>query len=501
MEDRSVNNMIGTSDRTLTEVLIVGAGNAAMAAAVSAKGRGAAVTVLEKAPQLHRGGNSALTVHMRFPYRGYDDLIPLMPSISEAQLEGIREKTSSYSEQQYWDDIMSLTDGLSDPDLADQLVTKSASTIQWMRMLGHRWKPTFESPLSANPVSFEGGGYSLLERWFAIAERLGISVEYETTATDLIQNQSGGVIGVRASTPMGTHSYYAKAVILACGSFESNPAMRLEHLGPGWDNVKLRGVPYNTGDGLNMALDLGAMPFGSWSTCHASPQGFDRPAFDLPGPGITGDFWSRYAYPFSIMINIDGRRFVDEGETWRGLTYAKMGRAILAQPDAKAFQLFDSKHRDLGILNTYPESERIVASNLEVLGERLKLRDQEAFLNTIADFNSAVGPEEFNAFRLDGKATIGTDPGRSNWALPMDDPPFEAYPVTCGMTFCYGGLRVTETTGVLHTKGYPIPGLYAAGEMVGGLWAWNYPSGGGMMAGAVFGRLSGDQAAAFALSQ
>ena len=483
-----------------TQVVVVGAGNAAMAAAVAARETGAEVIVLEKAPRAHRGGNSALTIQMRFPFSGVEDLIPLIPGISARVAGEMAEQVAGYSQQDYWDDIMAVTSGLSDGELAGTLVRRAYPTVEWMRGLGHEWEPTFKNPLSANAVSFAGGGYNLIERWFAAGRRLGIKFHYDSRATELLQDLRGNVTGVRVLRPSGYHTYHANAVVLACGSFESSPEMRARYLGTGWDSVKLRGVPYNTGDGLQMALAIGALPFGSWSTCHASPQDFERPAYDLPGPDVAGDYWSRYAYPYSVMVNLDGRRFVDEGATWRGLTYARMGRAILAQPQAKAFQIFDAKHRDLGILRRYRDAEVVRAGSLESLGRGLGIGDVATFVATLREFNSAVQPGTFNAFRPDGKAAANIDPPRRNWALLIDSPPFEGYAVTCGMTFCYGGLQISSEGEVLHTLDRPIPGLFAAGEMVGGLWAWNYPSGGGMMAGAVFGRIAGGAAGRFATS-
>ncbi len=483
-----------------TEVLVVGAGNAAMAAAVAAREQGAEVVVLEKASKSERGGNSALTVHMRFPYRGMEDLTPLLSDVGEDETRSLAARVGDYTESDYYDDIMAVTDGRSDPVLADILVSEAYRTVLWMRSYGHAWIPSHESPTSANVVSFDGGGFAMQERWFRAAELLGITVHYETRAIELLRDRAGGVTGVQARTGDRDVRYKSRAVILACGSFESSPEMRARYLGAGWDKVKLRGVPFNTGDGLNMALELGAQSYGSWSTCHASPQDSNRPEYDVPGPGVSGVYWSRYSYPFGIMVNVDGRRFVDEGETWRGLTYAKTGRAILSQPGGLAFQVFDSEQRRRGLIRGYEDATGYKSNSLEALARDLELRDVGAFLGTVREFNDAIQEGEFHPFRLDGKSASGITPPKSNWALPIASPPFEAYPTICGMTFTYGGLKITPSGEVLHESDQIIPGLYAAGEMVGGLWHDNYPSGGGMMAGAVFGRIAGTKAAQRVLS-
>ena len=483
-----------------TEVLVVGAGNAAMAAAVAARELGADVVVLEKASKSQRGGNSALTVHMRFPYRGMEDLVPLLSDVSGDPTRSLAARVRDYKESDYFDDIMAVTGGRSDPTLAGILVSEAYRTVLWMRSYGHAWIPSHESPTSANVVSFDGGGFAMQERWFRAAGRLGIPVHYGTSALELLQDRAGPVTGVRARTGDRDVRYNSRAVILACGSFESSPEMRAKYLGAGWDKVKLRGVPFNTGDGLNMALDLGAQPYGSWSTCHASPQDANRPEYDVPGPGVSGVYWSRYSYPFGIMVNVDGRRFVDEGETWRGLTYAKTGRAILSQPGGLVFQIFDAEQRRRGLIRGYEDATVFKSNTLGALAKDLEIRDVGAFLETVRQFNDSIQEGEFDPFRLDGKSTSGITPPKSNWALPIANPPFEAYPIICGMTFTYGGLKITPSTEVLHEDDRVIPGLYATGEMVGGLWHDNYPSGGGMMAGSVFGRIAGTKAAQQVLS-
>ena len=478
-----------------TQVVVVGAGNAGLSAAVAARQRGAEVLVLEKAPREYRGGNSALTVHMLFAYDGVEEVKPLVGDLPPEVMRRMEERVTRYTKDMYYDNIMRVTEGKSEPELATILVERSTDTVQWMRGLGHLWAPTFDNPVSANVVSWEGGGHGMSTRWFDAFERVGGTVLYDTQAVDLLQDDQGRVIGVRALGLDGFMNIYAGAVIMAAGSFESNAEMRARYLGPLWDTIKLRGTPFNTGEGLQMAMNIGALPNGSWSSCHASPQDAERPAFDYPGYNKTGDFWSRYSYPFSVMVNVYGKRFVDEGETWRGLTYAKMGRAILAQPRGAAFQVFDQKHRQLDVIRGYEKATGFSANTLEELAEKLGILDIPTFMQTVRDYNDATQPGEFGAFRLDGLSTPGLEPPRSNWALPLDTPPYEGFPVVCGMTFCFGGLKTSTNCEVTHTMDRPIPGLYAVGEMLGGLWHWNYPSGGGMMAGAVYGRIAGTHAA------
>jgi tricarballylate dehydrogenase len=264
----------------------------------------------------------------------------------------------------------------------------------------------------------------------------------------------------------------------------------------------LRGVPFNTGDGLRMAMHIGAMPHGSWSTCHASPQDINLPKFKIPVGYSTEASYARYMYPYSIMVNTNGERFVDEAEDLRGRTYAKMGRAILMQPGGIAFQILDAKARKMDIYPiNYEKATTAKADTLEKLALELDINAPN-LIKTVREFNAAIQPGEFNPdrHRLDGKSTAGISPKKSNYCLSVEEPPFEAFPVRCGMTFCYGGLKIDPNTAqTQHVGGWPMPGLYACGEMAGGLWVGNYASGSGMMAGATFGRIAGTNAALAAL--
>jgi tricarballylate dehydrogenase len=305
----------------------------------------------------------------------------------------------------------------------------------------------------------------------------------------LARDATGRVAGVVVQGERGREEIAAGAVVLACGGFEADPRMRAGYLGPNWDIARVRGTPFNTGDGLQMALDAGAQPYGHWSGCHA--------VFWDAGAPPSGDWeltnrLSKLSYPVGIVVNAEGRRFVDEGADFRNYTYAKYGAEVLRQPGAVAYQVFDAKTVPLLREDEYlaPGATRAEAGSIRELAEHLGL-DAGRLERTVREFNASVQPGEFNPAIRDGKRTAGIEPPKSNWALPLDTPPFVAYPVTCGITFTFGGVRVDAQCQVLDRAGRPIRGLFAAGEMVGGLFYHNYPGGSGLMAGSVFGRRAG----------
>ena len=285
-------------------------------------------------------------------------------------------------------------------------------------------------------------------------------------------------------------------VVLACGGFESNTEMRTRYLGPGWELAKVRGTQFNTGDGIQMALDIGAQSYGHWSGCHAVAWDMNAPAF---GDRNIADLFQKHSYPFGLIVNVEGKRFVDEGADLRNYTYAKYGKEILAQPQRVAFQLFDQKTKHL-LRDEYfiPQASVVEANTIEALADGLGI-DVATMTQTIAEYNAAVQPGEYNPTALDGKHTEGIEPPKSNWALTLDAPPYMGYAVTCGLTFTFGGLKINAQAQVIDTEDAPIPGLYAAGELTGGLFYNNYPGGSGLMAGAVFGRIAGAQAAGYAV--
>jgi tricarballylate dehydrogenase len=327
----------------------------------------------------------------------------------------------------------------------------------------------------------------------AAAKKAGIDVFYETRATALLYDGEK-VSGVRAQKQGKVAEFHAKSVVLACGGFEANPEMRTRYLGPGWELAKVRGTRFNVGDGLRMALDIGAAPYGNWSGCHAT--GWDRNAPEF-GDVNVGDQFQKHSYIFGLLINADGKRFVDEGWDFHSFTYAKYGGEVLKQPGQFAWQVFDAKVTKL-LRSEYRIKfmTKVTADSLEALAPKLEGVNAANFLKTVREFNAAVKKDApFDHTVKDGKGTAGIDPPKSNWAQPLDTPPFDAYATTCGITFTFGGLRVDkDTSQVLDVHFNPIPGLYTAGEMVGGLFYFNYPSGTGLVSGAVFGRMAGESA-------
>jgi tricarballylate dehydrogenase len=487
------------------DVVVVGGGNAALCAALSARELGARVLVLEKAPEAWRGGNSFFTAGgFRFAFKNFDELRDLIGDLSDEEAASM--EVEPYTVDVYYDDLMRVTEDLADPDLALTLVRESQPTMRWMRTQGIRWIPMFGRQAFNVGGRFRfwgglvleavGGGPGLVEMEYAVAARAGVEVRFDAKATRLVTDDRGAVTAIVVRTPGATDTVPARAVVLAAGGFEANAEMRTRYLGPNWDLARVRGTPYNTGDAIRMALDIGAQPWGHWSGCHAVAWDLNAP---WHGDRKVGDLFQKHSYPLGIIVNRRGERFVDEGADYRNYTYVRYGREILAQPGRAAFQIFDQKVLHL-LREEYRirEMTRAEAATPEELARKLEI-DVDGFVRTVAAFNRAVQPGEFNPAVKDGKGTRGLTPPKSNWALPLDTPPYVGYAVTTGITFTFGGLRITPAGQVLDTEQSHIPGLFAAGELAGGLFYVNYPGGAGLMAGAVFGRIAGRSAAEAAL--
>jgi tricarballylate dehydrogenase len=480
------------------DVIVVGGGNAALCAALSAEELGARVVVLERAPEEEAGGNSAFTAGaIRFAYRGLDDLRTVMPDLSEAEIA--RTDFGSYTEDQFFEDMFRVTRNRTDPVLCETLVRRSFPTIVWMRGKGVRFQPIYGRQAFKVDGRFKfwggltveawGGGPGLVKALTASCHQRGVAIRYASRAVRLLTD-GHAVRGVEVKTPESRYELLAPAVVLASGGFEADAEMRTRYLGPGWELAKVRGSRFNTGDGIKMALAVGASPAGNWSGCHAVGWDFNAPEF---GDLAVGDGFQKHSYPWGIMVNAHGRRFVDEGADFRNYTYAKYGRVILEQPGNFAWQIFDSKVLHL-LRDEYriKQVTKVRADTLEELAARLEGVDAAAFLDEVRTYNAAIRRDvKFDPNVKDGRRTEGLRVPKSNWANTIADPPFEAYQVGCGITFTFGGLRIDPDARVLDQDLRPIPGLFAAGELVGGLFYFNYPGGTGLMSGAVFGRIAG----------
>jgi tricarballylate dehydrogenase len=491
------------------DVIVVGAGNAALAAAVSAHEHGARrVLVLEKAPREMRGGNTHWAgAVLRLAFDDPRELAPLLPGV-EKEYADFYEGITPYTRKDYMDDLLRVTSGRTDPLLSRLLVDHSQNTVFWMHEVGGvKMEPaiTVAGVRKGNMVVWPRGlvvravheGVGLSRSWFATAGRRGMEIRYSSAATDLVLDGRGRIAGVKVRDENGLSAIEAKAVVLGCGGFEANVQMRTQHIGPLVGAAKVRGTPYNQGDGLRMAMAIGAMPWGQWSGCHATPISADWGDF---APREYTDRSNRLSYHFGLMLNRRGRRFVDEGEDLNLYTYAKFGRAILAEPGAKGYQLFDSKALHL-LEPRYATSKPIAAGSLQELLARLDIDDVSQALKTVEDYNAAPRTSDpYDPTRRDGHATRGLHPDKSNWAARLDTPPYVAYSVTGGITFTFGGLKIDENARVIGTDWRPLPGLYACGEMVGGLFYDNYPAGTGLVSGATFGRIAGRSAARLALA-
>jgi tricarballylate dehydrogenase len=378
----------------IADVIVIGAGNAAFCAALAAREAGAQVLMLEAAPEEESGGNSRFTAgSIRVAYNGVDDIRKLVPDLTAAEVADT--DFGSYSAGQFFDDMARVTRHRADPDLVELLVGRSFATLDWMRKSGVRLIPIYGRQAFKVDGKFKfwggltveavGGGPGLVAMLTAAAQKRGIAIRYRARALDLLYD-GGDVAGVRVrgggnDGGDGVRELRAKAVVLACGGFEANAEWRTRYLGPGWDLAKVRGSRYNTGDGIRMALAIGASPCGNWSGCHAVQWELNAPEF---GDLSVGDQFQKHSYPFGILINAAGRRFVDEGADFRNYTYAKYGRVVLEQPGQFAWQVFDQKVKHL-LRDEYRirQITRVTANSIEEFAQKLDGVDAGQFLATV----------------------------------------------------------------------------------------------------------------------
>ncbi|KAK1955852.1 FAD/NAD(P)-binding domain-containing protein [Colletotrichum sublineola] len=514
------------------DVLVVGSGNAGFSAALSAaetllpSGQKPTVLLIDKCPEEWVGGNSYFTAGAyRTVHDGLEDVLPLVNNVSSEKATKI--DLAPYTNENFAKDMENVCAGRSDKELSRALIADSRSTVKWLAGHGIRFQLSFNRQAYEVDGRFkfwgglclktEDGGKGLIADHLAAAKNSGVLLSWGT-----------GLKGVKRQTECGQHRYLAtvldegveriistNAIVFAAGGFESNPRMRSQYLGPGWDMAMVRGTPYNMGDCIELAIrDLDALPVGNWSGCHATC--WDANADPSVGNREASNEYTKSGYPLGLMINVEGDRFVDEGVAMRNYTYAKFGRAILQQPDHVAFQIWDARTTHWLRSEEYrPErlkENRFEAETFEELAGVLSshgLKDCAKFLGTCRDYNSATyafqreNPSvKWDPSVLDGVSTqsskIQLPLPKSNWALPLDKGPFLAVKVTCGVTFTFGGLKVDAENAQLisATTRQPISGLFCVGEMMGGLFYQNYPGGSGLTSGAVFGRRAGRAAAA-----
>ncbi|HJX13379.1 MAG TPA: FAD-dependent tricarballylate dehydrogenase TcuA [Dehalococcoidales bacterium] len=484
------------------DVVVVGGGNAGLVATIECDNLGADVLLLEKAPKEKRGGNSRFTGGVwRVAFDdGNKEILPLLDA-SALPVPVDSLDIAPYPKDEFYAHAMRVSQGLSEKKWTESLVDKSLPTLQWLVKQGVRFTVPAYSLVKRNgrnylpprttAVEAVNLGEGLVEMEYGILESRRANILYETAAERLIVNSGGEVCGLIARTNEGMIQVNARSVILACGGFEGNPEMRRRYLGEGWDLAKLRGTRYNTGDGLRMALEIGAAPFGHWGGCHASVVSEDSPQVEAEAVGCI-----RYSYLYCIMVNVNGERFINEGEDIVSYTYAKTGREIAKQPQGLAFQIFDAKVTEY-FMPEYQGAIHVESSTLEELAEDAGI-DVKGFVKTVKDFNAAIEDDDrpFLPGICDGRRTVGLDPDKTNWARKIDTPPFQAFAVVRGLTFAYGGIKIDDKTRVMDTREKPIAGLYAVGEMPGGLFYHNYMAGSGLMKGAMTGRIAAAEAVA-----
>jgi tricarballylate dehydrogenase len=480
------------------DVIVLGSGNAGLCAALSAREQGARVALLERAPHAQRGGNSAHTGGaFRVAYEGVEDLRRLMPDLLDSEIQN--SEFGSYGQDEFFGELAALSQYRCDPEVLDTVVSQSLETLHWMTGKGVRFMPIYGRQAfkvdgkyrfwGGLTIEVSGGGLGLVEALLRRAEGEGIELHYDCRAQQLSRDPEG----FWTIACSDGRYFRARGVILATGGFHANRQWRAQYLGPGWDLAKVRGSRYNTGDGIRMALEAGAVAHGNWSGCHAV-------FYDVNAPEM-GDInrlnQQKNYFHLGVTVNAEGKRFFDEGLDFRNYTYSGMGAKVLQQPGGVAWQIFDQHSHDL-LPDEYRvrQATRIQADSLEELAAKLEGINANALLDTLNDFNAAVSREiAFNPAVRDGRSTRGLAIPKSNWANPLERPPFVAYAVTCGITFTFGGLKVNTRAEVIDEQDQPIPGLYAAGELVGNLYYVKYAGGAGLTSGSVLGRIAGVEAA------
>lgn len=451
------------------DVVVIGGGNAALCAAITAAEAGADVLLLEGAPKAYRGGNSRHTRNFRCMHRG---------PLSVLQ--------DSYDEDEYYNDLVKVTGGETSEQLARMVIRTSESCLPWMQAHGVRFQPALSGTLSLSRTNafFRGGGKALVNAYYRTAQSLGVQVRYDAQVTGL-QLEQDRIVGIDVDYRNETRRLQPRAVIVASGGFQADIDWLARVWGPAARNFLIRGTPYNCGVVLKNLLDQGVQSVGDPTQCHAV-------AIDGRAPKFDGGIVTRLdCVPFSVVVNRDAQRFYDEGEDVWPKRYAIWGRLVAAQPDQVGYAIIDSRSLALFMPSVFPPAR---ADSIAELAGKLGL-PEEALVTTIDNFNAACRPGEFRPMEPDGLSTTDLLPPKSNWARPIDTPPYYGYSLRTGVTFTYLGLKVDGHAQVQGTDG-PIENLWAAGEtMAGSILGKGYLAGFGMTIGTVFGRIAGEEAA------
>ncbi|MBN1005572.1 FAD-dependent tricarballylate dehydrogenase TcuA [Amphritea pacifica] len=454
------------------DLVVIGGGNAALCAAITAAEHGSTVLILEGAPKPYRGGNSRHTRNFRCMHQ-----------------EPLAVLTDRYTEEEYFEDLLKVTKGKTDEKLARVAIRGTEESYAWMEAHGVRFQPSLSGTLSLSRTNafFMGGGKALVNAYYRTAFKLGVEVMYEAQVTHL-ERCGNRIEAVEFTHQERSHRLTPKAIIVASGGFQADLDWLASAWGPAAKNFLIRGTPYNKGAVLRDLLDQGAESVGDPTQCHAV-------AIDGRAPKFDGGIVTRLdCVPFSVVVNNAAQRFYDEGEDVWPKRYAIWGRLVAAQPEQVGYVIIDAKSLELFMPSVFPP---IKADSIEELAEKLTL-PPEALQNTIEEFNAACRPGQFHPTELDGLATDGISPAKTNWARPIDTPPYYGYSLRTGVTFTYLGLKVDETAQVQSAEG-PIENLWAAGEtMAGSILGQGYLAGFGMTIGTVFGRIAGKEAANYA---
>lgn len=454
------------------DILIIGGGNAALCAAITAAELGANVLVLESAPKFYRGGNSRHTRNFRCMHKA-----PTKTLID------------SYETNEYFEDLLRVTKGNTDQDLASLVIESTEECLDWMKKYGVHFQPSLTGTLSLGRTNafFMGGGKALVNAYYRSAETLGVQVIYDATVTH-VELEQRTVRSVNFKHEKKTHQIYPRTVVVASGGFQGDIDWLERAWGPAARNFLIRGAPYNRGIVLKDLLDQGVESVGDPTQCHAV-------AIDGRAPKFDGGIVTRLdCVPFSVVINKHGARFYDEGEDVWPKRYAIWGRLVAAQDDQVAYAIIDADSLSLFMPSVFPP---IQANSIKDLSQQLDLNPLDVS-KTISTFNQACSNGKFTPTELDGLRTNNLIPAKTNWARPIVKPPFYAYSLRPGVTFTYLGLKVDHNAQVQHKDG-PIQNLWAAGEvMAGSILGEGYLAGFGMAIGTVFGRIAGKQATIYA---